>query len=100
METIYKYDIPVTDRQTLRLPAGAKILHVADQAQKIGVLQVWALVEPNALPESREIVIVGTGDPVPEVPEGAGYLNFIGTTIQAKGALVWHVFEEFRYEHG
>jgi hypothetical protein len=97
---IYMYPLEVTDRQTVRMQDRARILTVQEQD---GVLCLWALVDPDAPLLRREILIVGTGHPVPDEvaqcyedeftrhPQGSGGL-YIGTVQQADGALVWHVF--------
>lgn len=85
MRTIWKYTLQITDRQLVRMPAGAQILEAAEQD---GKLCLWALVDPQAWAEVREISIVGTGNPVGD-HIGAG--DHIGTA--QIGPFVWHVFE-------
>lgn len=91
METIWKYSLQITDRQTVTMPVGAEILSVQDQA---GGLQLWAVVVPEEeRREKRVIEIVGTGNPMADVlAEGLSRCHL--ATVQARGgALVWHVFE-------
>lgn len=87
MQSIWKYELEVTDIQTIRLPLGAKIISVAEQR---GRLCLWAIVNlDNVHPDSGELVeiaIVGTGNPV----DTSG-LKFIGTVVM--NPFVWHVFE-------
>ena len=85
MKTIFKYQLAITDEQTLFLPKDAEILSVADQG---GMLCMWAAIETCNLPESRVIKIYGTGHTLQ--PDE----RYIGTIMQAGGALVWHVFEK------
>lgn len=86
---VYKYDLPVNDRQVLRLPRGAKLLHVGAQG---GQLKLWALVDPNAPREPLEVCIAGTGH---EWPDGFRHLG----TVEVSYGLVWHVGVEPRKVH-
>jgi hypothetical protein len=84
---ILRYPLEPRDEQILLLPEGAQILDA--QWQQIA-LCVWALVDPEETRvDDRQIVIVGTGETVPE-----GDLRFIAT-VQEPGSVpfVWHVFE-------
>ncbi len=86
MTKIYKYPLALTDRQTVRVPLGALVLSVAEQA---GRLCLWAVVDADEKEtEERVIFVVGTGNPLPE-----DFGAFVGTVVTADGALVWHVFE-------
>lgn len=84
-ETIYKYQLEITDVQNVVMPKDAKILSVQVQ---LGALCLWAAVETSNKPKSRNIWIYGTGNPA------LGVMNkrHIGTVQD--GPLVWHVFEE------
>lgn len=81
---VFKY--PLTHNiNNIELPAGAQVLTVQIQGNEV---MMWALVDPNAPPKSREFQVVGTGqkltfDRYPPV--------YIGT-VQMAG-MVWHVFE-------
>ena len=81
---VWKFPIVVTDRQTVHMPAGAQILTAPVQR---GQLCLWALVNPTAPRQDRQIEVLGTGNPAPEASR-----CYIGT-VQMAGALVWHVFE-------
>ena len=89
MRTIYKYPIfqAGTGTETLQLPAGAQILSV--QLQQ-GATQLWALVDPTAPLELREIYVAGTGY---SLPEGAERWRFVDTFQAGGGTFVFHVFE-------
>ena len=91
MEVIWKYGLPIVDRQTLTMPVSAEILSVQEQA---GGLQLWAVVVPEEKRrEQRVIEIVGTGNPMPDViAEGLSRYH-LATVQTAGGSLVWHVFE-------
>ena len=82
--TIWKYELEITDRQTILMPGGAKILAVGDQD---GTLCLWAECDPGNLGLDRVIAIVGTGHPMP----GMGRPVHIGTVLMPP--FVWHVFE-------
>jgi hypothetical protein len=85
MNRIYKYPLHITDRQSLLLAVGAKILAAQFQGRE---LQLWVLVNdtpPHVV--RRDIAIYGTGNPV---PENAG--AYIATAQDPRG-LVWHVFD-------
>ena len=82
---IWKWEIEVTDRQTVPMPARAKLLDVQMQN---GVCCIWALCEPKAPNEPRHLAIYGTGNPVPDEPG-----EYVATFQMADGALVFHVFE-------
>ncbi len=86
MKSIWKFPLSVVDTQKVAMPFGATILSVDSQHDQSVCL--WAMVNTEASPTDRTIVIVGTGHEVPE-----GNLMFIGTTLLFGGGLVFHVFE-------
>lgn len=83
-ETIYKYQIEVTDVQAVVMPEGARILSAQMQ---LGRLCLWAAVETANKPSARSIWVYGTGNPAFGMP-GKRHIE----TVQ-DGPLVWHVFE-------
>lgn len=85
-ETIYKYELEITDRQEVRMSRTAEFLSVQMQGDK---LCLWAMVRPNDAQASFEILIFGTGHTLP-VPYG----RYIGTVQQ--GQFVWHVFYKMK----
>ena len=88
MQTIWKYPLEVTDEQDLKMPRGARLLHVGCQDGYQPVL--WALVELSASLVARRILIFGTGYPIPDrgaVIEPA----YVGTSVGTP--FVWHVFD-------
>ena len=88
MKTIYKYQL--TAGAPLKMPYGAKILHVGEQAlgaHRLGLF-VWAQVDTKLPLVERRIEVVGTG--WPDRDGGAG--KHVGTVI-CRDALVWHVFD-------
>lgn len=89
MKSIYKYELDITDVQSLMMPAGAVPLTVQTQAAH-GTVNLWALVDPEAKPELRRFRIFGTGHPVPDAE--AATLVYIATFQANHGQLVFHVF--------
>lgn len=92
---IFKYNLEVTDKQTLKLPPGSHILSVMNQRDNI---VLYALVWPTENKEVYEDVsirIVGTGHDIdffiPAERFGGGY-KFLGTVSLHGGALMFHVF--------
>lgn len=85
MKRVLKYELQVTDVQTLTLPHGAQFLSAQNQG---GRIQAWFEVTENKRPKvQRTFCVIGTGNPMPEQP-----LSF-RATVQM-GPLVWHVFED------
>jgi len=84
--TVWKFPIPVNDVVTIRMPRGAKVLHVGDQ---FGTPTMWALVDPLQPNENREFRFAGTGHPI----EGHHIGAFVGTFFMREGGLVFHIFE-------
>lgn len=80
---IFKYPLKLTDEQSIEIPRNHKILSVQIQ---MGVLCLWAAVEPEGDTVFRTFLIVGTGCDMPE----EGYI----ATVQ-DGTLVWHIFSDF-----
>lgn len=82
---IWKWEIEVTDEQTLMMPSGAKLLDVQMQA---GKCCVWALCDQNAEKKPRHLAIYGTGNFMPDDPG-----EYIATFQMHGGSLVFHAFE-------
>lgn len=87
---VWKVPLLVTGRQTVALPAGARILTV--QTQGVPYLSeqlcLWAVVDTGATLTTRTIEVFGTGHPIEEAER-----EYIGTAQMNDGGLVWHVFE-------
>ena len=88
---IYRYELEITDRQTVCMPAVGKVLSVASRGEHSDPLHMWALVDPDSHVIFREFAIYGTGGPIESDTVDQ---TFIGTCIQSD--LVWHVFEVIR----
>lgn len=98
METIWKYQLEITDRQEIMMPYNAQILTV--QVQN-GILCLWARVNPTAKKDpvydeedrKRRIEIIGTGNPIPKLTIAEARRKYIGSCVMEGGYFVWHVFE-------
>jgi hypothetical protein len=82
---IWKYQIEVTDRQSVEMPSGAMPLFVGVQG---GDVCLWAEVDPEVGKQPRTILVFGTGHPMPDDPG-----SYIGTFMLHGGALVFHVYD-------
>jgi hypothetical protein len=82
-KAIYKYQLNIHDIQTVCLPKGAKIIHIAEQ---FGFLCLWAEVWEDADDCEIDIMVRGTGHTF------TGHENYhLGTVLMSNG-LVWHVY--------
>ena len=86
MQTIWKYEISITDRQTILMPKGARILSFQLQNN---IPCIWAIVNTEAKKETRTFLVLGTGN----IFSIKNKLNFMGT-IQDSNGFVWHLFEQ------
>lgn len=84
MKTIWKFQIPVADDQTIEIPRGAIALSAHMQDNQICL---WALVDDGAEKHSVPVHIRGTGHNCDGVPPR----YFVGTVFPRPG-LVFHVF--------
>lgn len=75
-KVIFKYQMPVLERFTMRLPRGAEIIRTADQG---GMFWLWAVVDTRVPDEDRHFVAVKCGANAP-----AGNLRY--TKTKAKPA--------------
>lgn len=82
---IWKFQLDVTDAQTVMVPMWAKLLDVQMQGD---TCCLWVLCDENAQKEPRRIAIYGTGNPMPDEPG-----EYIATFQMHSGALVFHAFE-------
>lgn len=81
-QTIYKYPFQITDKFSLDLPFGAKILGAFVQHDQPCL---WALVQPNVGETQKRVFrIFGTGHPVPINLS----LRHIATFPQLNGRLI------------
>jgi hypothetical protein len=98
MKTIHKFELDPVDN-SVKMPAEAKILRVDVQAQGYpeGTLlervYVWAIVSTEAMREKRNLVIAGTGHPL---PNDINEYTYHGTFFVNDAKYVFHVFEDQR----
>lgn len=72
---VYKYPVTVNEVVNIALPKGATILSIAFQYDKV---YVYALVEPTIKESDNfEVIVAGTGEPLPADIERYTYLNTI-----------------------
>lgn len=91
MRAIWKFDLtPLHGVQQVRMPSGARPLHVAEQ---YGRLRLWAIVDTEAQEVEHELVVVGTGKDLHPLERDAQRV-YIGTAHVA--GEVWHVFQGVR----
>lgn len=89
MNTIWKFELKVTDSQRVTIPTGAVMLSV--QVQN-GVPVLWALCNPGRPPSTVLIHTHGTGHDV-----GPSRGQYVGTYQVHGGELVFHVFATTEY---
>lgn len=87
VQRIWKFAVPITDRQTIDMPQGAQVLSVQMQDDDPCV---WALVDPDKPLEPRQFRWYGTGHPF-DIRQH----RFVGTVQITTDwrALVFHLFE-------
>ena len=84
MKTIWKYPLLLIDGyQSLRMPAGARVLMIGLQQDHICL---WAEVDPDEMAYFRRFSVHRTGHPIP--PDR----KYCGSVQQS--AFVWHVYEK------
>lgn len=86
--TIFKYQMPVLERFTMRLPAGAKILRVQDQD---GMFWLWAEVRTDVQDEERHFRAFKCGGQMPDDAE-LHYIGFCAVFVQMELGL--YIYEE------
>jgi hypothetical protein len=86
MKTVYKYSLGKQGRATVKIPEGAKVLHVAVQREDICL---WALVDTEQPSVERTFTVYGTGHEAFEATDQ----NYVGTFLIDNGLFVFHVFE-------
>ena len=84
MKTIFRYQLEIVDHQIIRVPIGesGKVLGVAEQG---GKLCMWFEVDSEWGEHNVEVIIVGTGNPLP-----CEKMDYVGTVVM--NPFVWHVY--------
>lgn len=86
--TIWKFDLVLTDNQSISMPKGAQILSVQWQ----NGIRIWAMCDDSAELIERHFVIRGTGHVIPErLFRTLTHLASVQVDI-----FVWHVFEDVK----
>ncbi len=85
MKKIFKYELQVTDSQTITMPKGAQIISAQVQNNKP---VLWDIVDEFAKDDYTIINMVGTGH---EIKFDHGY-TFLSTIQLHGGMLVFHIF--------
>jgi hypothetical protein len=80
---IWKFRLEITDSQQVKMPEGARVIHVGLDPQ--GELCMWAEVMVQNKQTERTIYVVGTGH---VVSPNAKYLGSV-----TMNPFVWHVYE-------
>lgn len=86
--TIFKYQMPVLESFTMRLPAGAEIIRVTDQG---GMFWLWAVVRTDVPDEDRHFRAFKCGGKIPDDLE-LRYVGFCAVFVQMELGL--YIFEE------
>lgn len=87
---IFKYQMPVLEQFTMRLPEGAEIIRMNDEG---GLFWLWAVVNTDAPDEDRHFHAFKTGG---KMPDGLPlvYRGFCRVFVQQELGL--YIFEEIR----
>jgi hypothetical protein len=88
MNTVWKYQFPITDRFELEMPVGARILTAFMQG---AAPCLWAEVTTDMTLETRRFALVGTGNPRP-----SGLKHYIATfakPLSLGPVVIWHLYE-------
>lgn len=96
MKTIYRYELRITDEQTVRIPGLIKFLSI--DSSRSGHLtsdriELWALVDTSMPEREHRVWIVGTGNPFPGEID-AGERQHLGHALTSDGMFVWHVWAD------
>lgn len=86
-KVIFKYQMPVLERFTMKLPAGAQIIRMEDQD---GLFWLWAVVDTNAPQEDRAFMAFKTGATIP-TDANLSYIGFCAVFVQMELGL--YIFE-------
>lgn len=89
--TIFKYQMPVLESFTMRLPVGADIIRVADQG---GMFWLWAVVRTDVPDEDRHFRAFKCGGKIPDELD-LRYVGFCAVFVQMELGL--YLFEEIRH---
>lgn len=94
MKAIWSYDIPIEDKQTVRIPPGSFILQAEESDRYTPGVTLWAIVDPQVASffDCQWIIYIrGTGQPLGDA-ETARYIDTI-TLSAGDTPLRFHVFD-------
>lgn len=86
-KAVWKFPLKAVEWQAVEMPARAEILTVQNQNE---TACLWALVDPTAEKEMRQIEVFGTGH---NIQCDMGLSRKYISTFQIEGGLVFHAFE-------
>lgn len=86
-KVIFKYQMPVLERFSMELPAGAEIIRMEDQG---GMFWLWAVVDTDAPLEQRDFMAFKTGASIPR-DINLSYVGFCAVFVQMELGL--YIFE-------
>lgn len=92
MKQVLKWQLTITNAQTLRVPESTTLLSVHEQDD---ILCVWGLADLSESVHDRIIYVVGTGNITPYAVQEDD-ARYVGTVVMTgfHQGLVWHVFEQ------
>lgn len=90
MKTIFKYQLKVTDEQSVLMPKDAEILCVKDINNEVFI---YAYVNKEAIKEERYFIVYGTGHEIEN--DMWSKRKYIGTFVKQNG-FVGHLFEDLK----
>ena len=86
-KTIFKYQMPILEKFSMKLPVGAEIVRIEDQE---GMFWLWAVIDTHADLEERNFIAVKTGGRFPV--GNYKYIGFCKIFVQMELGL--YIFEE------
>lgn len=87
-KVIFKYQMPILEKFTMKLPKDAEIIRMADQG---GMFWLWAVVDTNVKDEERHFYAVKCGANMPD-KNGLIYRGFCAIYVQQELGL--YIFED------
>ena len=90
-KVIFKYQMPVLERFTMKLPRGAQIIRMADQG---GMFWLWAVVDTREPDVEHLFYAVKCGANVPEISTLV-YRGFCAIHVQQELGL--YIFEDIQH---
>ncbi len=89
-KVIYKYQMPVLEHFTMKLPKDAEIIRMQDQG---GMFWLWAIVDTDAPDEERSFYAFKCGGAIPKHLK-LKYVGFCAVHVQMELGL--YIFEEVK----